>query len=220
MIVREKLAEKYIRGAGIEIGGRHCPLKVPAGVKVTYVDLETTEESAKAEPHLGVKHLDIVIDDAEGLDRFENNSLDFIIANHVLEHCHDTLGTLMVWAQRLKSGGIAYIALPDKEQSFDKPRPTTSLQHMIEDFDSNTFDGDVIHYTEWHYLIDGMRGKALEDRVALDISANTNIHFHVFDEAVMMMLFEFVEKSPQHLGLKIAEKMRNGSEVIWILRKS
>lgn len=211
--MRKQLADKYIKGYGIEIGGKHNPLDVPVGTEITYVDMASSEDLHKAEPNLGVKQLKVVIDDAEELANFASNSLDFIIANHVLEHCHDTIGTLHMWRKCLKSGGIAYIALPDKEMSFDKPRPTTTISHMVDDWGEDTSIGDVQHYGEWHYFIDGLRGQALEDRVALDVRSKTNIHFHVFDESTMQLLFNFMEDD-----FEILERQRNGSEIIWILR--
>lgn len=201
--MRDQLAAKHIRGSGIEIGGRHFPLPVTAGAQVTYVDhVEDPESKVKA-----------VIDDAERLDHFSNDSLDFIIANHVLEHCHDPIGTLKTWARRLKDGGIAFVALPDKDLTFDKSREPTTLQHMIDDHEYGSERGDVVHYASWHAHIDKLRGKELEERVRIDIESRANIHFHPMDRWVMQALFEYVK------SFEILECPQNGAEIIWILKK-
>lgn len=200
--MRTQLSHKYIRGYGIEVGGRHCPLPILEGINVIYVDIcEDPESKVK-----------VIIDDAEELRQFNSDSLDFIIANHVLEHCHNPIGTISVWREKLKMGGIAFIALPDKEQTFDKPRPCTTLAHMIIDNHYDRRHGDIQHYGEWHYFIDGLRGKELEDRVAVDVEKNANIHFHVFDLSTMKLLFDYV--SPL---FKVLESVQNGAEVIWML---
>lgn len=205
--MRDQLAAKYIRGSGIEIGGRHFPLPVLPGIKVAYVDhVEDPESKVKA-----------IIDDAEKLEMFEPGSLDFIIANHVLEHCHDPIGTLSVWHDRLNTGGIAYIALPDKDHTFDKPRAVTPLQHLIDDYYHGSARGDVLHYAEWHYHVDGLRGKVLDERVRIDIESRANIHFHVWDRAAMEALFDRVDRG--HGWFEILEEHQNGAEIIWILRK-
>jgi SAM-dependent methyltransferase len=161
-----------------------------------------------------VKQLEIIVDDAENLDKFDSDSLDFIIANHVLEHCHDPIGTLLTWADRLKSGGVVYAAVPDKEHTFDKPRAVTELAHLVSDYLDGYAEGDKEHYREWHYIIDGLRGKELDDRVQECINTRANIHFHVFDRAAMVALFDFVGDA-----FEVLESAQHGAEIIWVLRK-
>jgi SAM-dependent methyltransferase len=210
-MIREQLAGKHIRGSGCEIGGLHVPTKVLPGAKVTYVDRLPPGE---AHPDVQTRVHDLVVDDAEFLTHFHNDTLDFVIANHVLEHCHDPIGTLKNWCRVLKPGGIVYCALPDKEQTFDKPRATTTLLHLIDDHENGSGRGDIIHLSEWHYHIDGLRGQALEDRVKFGLDSRSNIHFHLWDEEGMQLLFNYVGKE-----LEILEKKRNGAEIIWVLRK-
>ena len=57
---------------------------------------------------------DITADVQEPLP-FEDNSVDVIIARHVLEHCEDIIKTLKNWIKVLKPKGKIVIALPNEE---------------------------------------------------------------------------------------------------------
>jgi hypothetical protein len=85
---RNFLAERYISGHGIEIGAAQLPVRLPAKASVKYVDVFTADELREAFPlYKKLRIVDIdVVDDGEKLDKFKDNSLDFIIANHFLEH--------------------------------------------------------------------------------------------------------------------------------------
>src|ERR1700691_4362460 len=88
-IHREDLARRYLRGDGIEIGAMHKPLRVPSRASVRYVDMMTREELlARYEP---TKHFPAgwvvetdVVDDGQSLRTFADDSVDFIVANHML----------------------------------------------------------------------------------------------------------------------------------------
>ncbi len=56
---------------------------------------------------------DIVADVAEPLP-FENESVDCVIARHILEHCLDSVKTLRQWTKVLKKGGRIIISCPDE----------------------------------------------------------------------------------------------------------
>lgn len=214
--MRKELADKYIRGRGIEIGGLHAPLQIPLGAKVTYVDRLSPHE-VHADVPIESKVQNVVIDDAERLENFTTESLDFIIANHVIEHCHDPIGTLKLWCDRLVRGGIIYCAVPEKTKTFDAPRPVTILDHLIADEmvgSKNTHDRH--HYREWLSIIDKMEDPELAEVVNKCIQERANIHFHVWDIPAMQELLEYIT---DHMLLKQEEFSVNGSEVIWILRK-
>lgn len=124
---------------------------------------------------------------------------------------------MYVWLNRVKKGGILYIALPEKTKTFDAPRAVTSFRHLLDDATRNPTQmiaADTEHYREWHRIIDKESGQQLEDRVKLDLSINANIHFHVFDLPLMDQFFGFFKA---HLEIK--ERLINGAEVIWVLQK-
>jgi len=133
---RAAIAAFYLRGNGIEIGALHKPLKVDdTKASVKYVDYKSLEENRKRYPELAdeaIVHTDI-IDDGFVLSEIKDNSVDFIIANHALEHSPDPLGTLTVWHNRIKPGGVIYVTVPMAELCYDKGRAITTIDHMYND---------------------------------------------------------------------------------------
>lgn len=211
--MRKELADKYIRGRGIEIGGLHNPLPIPLGAKVTYVDRLPPDQ---AHPDVTGKVQNVVIDDAEKLENFELDSLDFIIANHVIEHCRDPIRALIVWANHLTPLGIVFAAVPEKTQTFDAPRAITKIEHLIADhqigLENNSRDAE--HYREWLSIIDKVQEPELTKRVEQCLKDRANIHFHVWDERAMLELLAYMGQV-----FEIVEFVKNGAEIIWILRK-
>jgi hypothetical protein len=75
----------------------------------------------------------------------QEQSQDFIIANHALEHSPDPYGTLKNWLSKLRPAGVIYAAIPIAEKCYDKGRPVTSLQHLVDDHDFfSSSDKDAI----------------------------------------------------------------------------
>ncbi|EKD09933.1 methyltransferase domain-containing protein [Limnospira platensis] len=133
---RDRLAIKYLKGQGIEIGALHKPTQVSSDASVKYVDYKTRSDNLKQYPELqnqSIVETDI-IDEAFVLSKVDSGSQDFIIANQVLEHSPNPIGTLEMWIKKLRRGGYLLLSVPIADCCFDKGRPITSLEHMIEDY--------------------------------------------------------------------------------------
>lgn len=215
--MRKILADKYIRGHGIEIGGLHFPLPVPPEVTVTYVDRFQMDDPNREHADMTPAMKSVIVDDAEVLAKFQNASQDFLIANHVIEHCRDTLGTLKRWCDVVKPGGILYVAIPEKTQTFDRGRQITSLAHLICDNVEGPKRSDMEHYLDYFWKVDKLRHQAFADRVEAALKNQVNIHFHVWDLAAMQELFFHMESLRL---IEVLECGNNGAEIIWVLRVS
>jgi len=137
------LAHKYCIGKGLEIGGSaHNPF----GLDTLNVDITDSMDTVfkKEEINLCGKALKVDIvasgDDISLLDE----SQDFIISSHVLEHFPNPIKALIEWDRLIKTGGIIFMIVPHKERTFDKCKNRTPLQHLIEDYnhDNATPHGD------------------------------------------------------------------------------
>jgi len=135
---RRRLSFKYLtHGTGIEVGGLHNPLSVRDNVKVSYVDYETKERNQSRFLELAGKrivHTDIV-DNGLVLSKVPDGSIDFLVANHVLEHSPNIHQTMLIWASKLKENGTLFITVPVADQCFDRGRPITDLEHIYNDFE-------------------------------------------------------------------------------------
>lgn len=132
---REYFASRFIKGSGIEIGALHNPVKLNKGVKVKYVDYKSTRDNIKRYPELKdhpIVNTDIV-DNGFFLKKIKDRSLDFITANHFLEHSPDPIGTINTMLKKLKKNGIIFAAVPLLDKNYDKGRKLTSLSHLIKD---------------------------------------------------------------------------------------
>jgi SAM-dependent methyltransferase len=215
--VRAELSARYIRGAGIEFGALDFPTWVPPGTKVTYADFEA-EERVKYLFSVEGDMPPPILSDLETMRGIEDDSQDFIIANHVFEHVEDPLKALRSVSRVLHSGGVAYMAIPDKRYTFDKDRAITPLAHLIRDHEEGPDWSLAGHYDEWARCVDGLTGAAHAQKVAAMLEARTNIHFHVWDLPAMMELFTYVERDPS-FGLMVENVSHIPIEVVWILRK-
>ena len=121
-----------------------------------------------------------VIDDGETLSSFAEGSCDFVIANHLIEHCQDPISALSHWLRVLRPDGILYSAFPDKEYTFDKERETTSLVHLMEDREKGSARSRWQHYLDWARYVNHTPEGKVEERARTLSEMNYSIHFHVW----------------------------------------
>jgi SAM-dependent methyltransferase len=211
---RSELAWHFIRGKGLEIGGAYSPMDVPPETSVTYVDRMTDEELRGHYPELAELIVPVdVVDDGERLTTVADESQDFIIANHFLEHCEDPIGAIGSHLRKLKPGGILFYAVPDKRYTFDFRRPLTPLEHMISDHEQGPERSRGEHYEEWARLVDGRRTASDLD------AAGYSIHMHVWTQAEFLELLLHCRRRFAN-DFEIEAFARRSLEVVVVLRKA
>jgi SAM-dependent methyltransferase len=199
--VRREAARKYLRGKGIEVGANRAPLPLPEGAAATYVDCEM-------EPGVDM------VSDMETLPQFHDESLDFVIANHVLEHVENPIKALHSVARVLRQGGIAFIALPNKQYTFDKSRPVTDLSHIVRDFEEGPEWSRRNHLREWVEKVERLPHEQVDRRVAELDKRLYATHIHVWDPAAMGQMFGYMARNLMPIYVH-----QGRGEVLWILRK-
>lgn len=90
-------ALRFCKGKGLDIGSKTWPLK-----GAFPIDNNTNINAYK-------------------LDKFENNSLDFIFSSHCLEHLHDWRKALILWIRKLNLNGILFLYLPHHSMTLWEP---------------------------------------------------------------------------------------------------
>ena len=154
-VAREDLARRYLFGEGIEIGPMAMPLRLPpASSSATSTDLAETTSCASRAPssleHNSALIPEIhVVDEADRLATFADNSVDFVVANHVLEHLQDPLGALEHMLRITRPGGVLLLTLPDARHTFDVNRPRTTVEHLLRDHEEGPQVSRREHYEEW-----------------------------------------------------------------------
>jgi SAM-dependent methyltransferase len=199
-LAREDLARRYLRGSGIEIGPLTFPLRVPPGVAVRYVDRLSREQLIDVNgPMLSAAGVDPaaipethVIDDGAVLSTLGDHSLDFVIANHVLEHIEDPIETLEHWLRVIRPGGILFLTLPDARHTFDAPRPRTTVDHLLRDHREGPAVSRTGHYKEWARFNERLPDEQVSARAAEFAAEDARHHFHVWELTGFLALLEAV----------------------------
>jgi SAM-dependent methyltransferase len=214
---RKLIADRSISGSGIEIGPLQAPLQVPPGTSVKYVDVLPAEQLRLAFPELeGIVDID-VIDNGERLEKFADGSQQFVIANHVLEHCEDPIGAMKNFFRVLRKGGILYMAIPDKRYTFDRDRRLTPLGHLVTDHEAGPDASLREHYRDWCANVVKSDPAVVEQQADDLVKGRPNIHFHVWTQAE---LFELMAYLHRNVGFELEEFAANELECIFVLRKA
>jgi SAM-dependent methyltransferase len=219
-VARRRLARRYLAGEGIEIGALHNPLELPPGASVRYVDRMPVTQLREHYPELAGEELVAVdvIDDGETLASLADESVDFVVANHFLEHCEDPIAALLSMFRVLRPGGVLYLAVPDKRLTFDRNRELTPLRHLVDDHRNGAEASRRGHYEDWARHVD----EVAEERVAAHADAllerGYSIHFHVWTATEVQELLALVrdDYGAEH---ELEEFVRNGHENVFVLRK-
>ena len=109
-IARRTVSDLFIRGNGIEAGAGARPFPIPSGAKCFYGDIRDGEQ-LKTYFKVDEVSIDGAID-AQTYAGIEDNSLDFVISAHVIEHLENPLGSIENAIRVLKPGGIHLLAVP------------------------------------------------------------------------------------------------------------
>lgn len=138
--MRQELA-RQLHGDGLEFGPGCHPLPLgPFVNSIRYCDVFTRDEFAEQFPEMNKKivnfpdPIDYQFDFEKEwfVERIGKESLDFVVANHVLEHLVNPIRFLEQCHSLLKDNGILFIGLPDKRRMFDRDRQRTLLNDVVE----------------------------------------------------------------------------------------
>jgi 2-polyprenyl-3-methyl-5-hydroxy-6-metoxy-1,4-benzoquinol methylase len=121
------------------------------GASVTYVDHVDAAEGMRIYAHHDADRCVTPdrICDAEQMEGFEKESLDFIVSSHVLEHLKNPAGAIVEHMKLLKPGGFWVAAVPNMKCTFDAGRMETSPGHFILDMEDGGESTMSEHRKSW-----------------------------------------------------------------------
>ena len=227
--IRAFFAERYIKGEGIEIGAQHSPTQVNRqNAQVRYVDRLVPEVSAE---HHGIDQADLVVPsfylEADDLKGIEDNSLDFVIGNHIIEHTDDPLSTILEWFRVLRDRGVVFLALPNfTSNEYDFERLPLGLDHFVEAHanrkSASRTEHKIEHWKEFVSRVDECEeGSAQFNAILKNYTETDNrIHFHVYDFKLIFDLLNWARRNHRiDFGIVDGLCFQHGFEVILILKK-
>ena len=148
--------------------------------------------------------------EAADLSMIASDAYDVLLSAHMIEHTSNPIKVVLEWIRIVRSGGLLLIIVPNKELNFDHYRPTTTLQHMIDDFEANRGEDDLTHLHESVELNDYSMmpyDKEIFKSGAMNNLGTRHLHHHTFTLLSLRELFEYtkldvielVAEPPYHL---------------------
>jgi predicted SAM-dependent methyltransferase len=140
-------------GTGIEFGAGAMPFPVPLDCNVLFADA-FSYAALSSELYPGQTAHNLIrpdfVTDIQTLRGIADDSLDFVIACHVIEHTTNPIAAILACHRALKPGGKLVLVVPDMERTFDREREVTTLAHLLEDYEAPSFTRDRTHYEEFY----------------------------------------------------------------------
>ncbi len=163
--------------------------------------------------------------EATDLKDISDEKYDFVLSSHMIEHTANPIKTLKEWLRIIKADGHLVLVIPHKDGTFDHKRPTTTVEHMIEDYKNGTDEYDLTHLDEileYHDLkLDPDAGTFEEFKTrSLKNYENRCLHQHTFTAPLVAELMDYLQVSieaiesiaPTHILVlvkKVKEKVDN-----------
>ena len=180
---RASIAAAFLTGRGVEIGAFSQPSDLPPDRKIAFYDRYPAATLREVyDPDCGRPLMEPdFVGQAETLDGLADETFDFLIANHVIEHLQDPILFLRSIAQKVVPGGRAMIAVPDKRYCMDKLRSLTPFEHLVDDHELGTAARQRAHFVRFFVEAGGQdvaTAEASADAFDMD---DIRFHYHVWD---------------------------------------
>jgi predicted SAM-dependent methyltransferase len=215
---RYQLARRHLRGIGLEIGALDRPLLLPLGAKAYYLDRLLPAKLREHYPELAHRTFFVSLAaDGESLACIKDETLDFIIANHVIEHCEDPIAALITFSRKLKSGGKLFMAVPDMRRTFDRGRRETTREHLEADHAQGPQISRVQHYREWAEAVEGRTGMDAETRARELLEMKYSVHYHCWTRDGFL---NFIEQARASIPLSLVDVVSWRNENVFVLEKT
>ena len=125
-----------------------------------------------------------VIGNAQDLSELSDDSVDFVVANHLFEHLDNPILGMTEMVRVLRPSGVLYLALPEPRVTFDSKRDLTTVQHVLDEYRDGPDRTREAHFTEWvervEAHLEGNKGQDVPARVRFLAEVDYSIHFHVW----------------------------------------
>lgn len=78
---------------------------------------------------------------------FEDDSVDFVLVSHVLEHFPDPIRALKEWIRIARHKVV--VVVPHRDRTFDRDRELTSVDEFVQRHESEFASPDDYHWSVW-----------------------------------------------------------------------
>ena len=198
--IRTNYAIKYLLGSGYEIGAQTNPLIIPdkykSQINISYIDRMSKQESCQIFnlDENALVEVDLVCE-ADNLFALANESVDFIVACHVIEHTVDLIHTIQEMLRVIKQGGVLFLVYPNNGlNKFDFFRVKTTWHHIMEDYQNKTKDRISIHQRESirAKIATGVINNDFEEIFKFYKKSDYRCHMHVLNIEIINKLVDYI----------------------------
>jgi SAM-dependent methyltransferase len=211
-----EIAGRNLRGVGVEFGAGASPYPVPLGCRVLFADRlahgDLTEEIYPGQIKQDLVKPDLVTD-FDTCAGIAKESMDFVIACHVIEHTRNPIGAIVQAWKRLRPGGSLVLAIPARDRTFDRDREITPLPHLIADYkreksmlrrmlrrvgipDRHGRMRDYAHYEEFYARAFRVPESEYRSTVDARFAENYAIHYHVWTYESFLAMVDWIRSGP------------------------
>jgi len=184
-----------LKGRGLEFGAASNPFPTAPESEVEYADIY--DHSLASSPYHGnvhYTHSDFVtckyITSIEKMSGIADESYDFIIACHVIEHVTNPLLCIeSVW-KKLKPNGKFVLLVPHMDLTFDSKRDLTTLEHIVLDYKRPLKERDFLHFVEFYekaFVSSNPFQKATQEFG----NRFHDIHYHTWNETSFLNMVKY-----------------------------
>jgi len=220
LTARRVAAEIFIDGQGIEVGAGDRRWPLPDRARCFYGDVR---DRAGLKDYFRGDAVDFDGRiDAQTFRGVPDESLDFVISGHVLEHLPDPVGAIRETCRVLRKDGVFLIAVPDMRYTQDRARPETTIEHLMAD----EADGGVATtqqaYEEHVRCVHPLSQPPIPDdqidhEVTAIMTAGMDIHYHAWTGETFAALLSAVS---HRIPLVVTAHVPVQNEHIFALKKA
>jgi SAM-dependent methyltransferase len=193
------LATQYCQGEGLEIGAAaHNPFNLPGARNVAISDYPGGQQ---AQIDMCGSYAKIDIDADTVAIPVDDDSQDYVLSSHVLEHLIDPIKAIKEWVRVTKPSGIIFLIVPHRDALPNAAARPVSLLDQLKEAHENGYDYDN-HPEEWAAL-----------------AGNKHGHWWVFDMGLLNQLFGYLSGVlPLSIVYSAAKDDKVGNGYLHVLR--
>ncbi|WP_276503921.1 methyltransferase domain-containing protein [Terrimonas pollutisoli] len=187
-----------LSGSGIEFGAASNPFPCSIHAIIEYADFfdnfsedspyfnnnTYTNEFVRCKYQTGIEDMSGIAD----------QSKDFLILCHVIEHVRNPLLAIEKAWTKLKPNGNLVLLVPHKELTFDSARDLTTLDHLILDYKRPLRERDFLHFVEF-YEKAFVSANPYKRAVTEFNNKYSDIHYHTWNEDSFLEMVNYFSKN-------------------------
>jgi SAM-dependent methyltransferase len=204
---------------GLEIGACDLPTVTKEVGKCEFADFRSAEEIVHLWnlPREAVMPVKYILQRDSKVHLQIDKKFDFVVLCHVIEHIPNVISYILDLHNLLKPGGLIIIACPDKRRTFDASRPSTTIEHLLDDYYNNCNYPSLEHILEFSKVAsDDLRQKSIESPKEFYgwgcdnfESGLADAHCHVWTDGEFFTQIKYLIDGDIIEGLKIVDKQYN-----------